>query len=55
MFVVTGINIPVPKVNPAGPYSTFHAVSAPPTVQEISDPKVEVLDVNIAVGFKQGC
>ena len=51
-MVVTLTNVPVPKVNPAGPYSTFHAVSEPPAVQPKSAPVVVALLTAKAVGVK---
>ena len=30
------VNVPDPKLNPAGPYSKFHAVSVPPAVHDKS-------------------
>ena len=51
--MVTLTNVPDPKANPAGPYSTFHAVSVPPAVQPKSAPVVVTLVTANAVGVKQ--
>ena len=47
--------VPEPKENPLGPYSISHAVSAPPGIQEISDPVVVIFETDIAVGLLHGC
>ena len=40
------VNVPDPKLNPAGPYSKFHAVSVPPAVH---DKSAELLVILVAI------
>ena len=47
------IFVPVPGVNPVGPKSTFHDVSVPPAVHEISTPVAVTLLATNPVGSGQ--
>ena len=50
-FEVTAVNVPVPKVNPAEPYSTFQAVSVPPAAQPKSRELFVTLEALKEPGF----
>ena len=50
----TATKVPVPTTNPVGPYSIFHAVSEPPTVQERSKELDVILLATKLLGVRHG-